>query len=155
MEKVMEISEPIMINKKYYPIPEDLETLKEIEKHLIYINQPINSRLSSLLQVVCVNTRNPKLVEYLLKQQANPYYMDINGYTAFDYALENKVGLKDWLFILLGKYQHRFKQRDMTERKEFVYHLIQSEIIKYELQKRESEALLLQELEELEIPDDE
>ena len=56
---------------------------------------------------------------------------------------------------MLGKYQHRFKQRDMTERKEFVYHLIQSEIIKYELQKRESEALLLQELEELQIPDDE
>ena len=54
--------EPIIINKNFYPIPKDLETLKELEKLMTHINQPINSKLSSLLQVLCATTTNPKMV---------------------------------------------------------------------------------------------
>ena len=39
--------EPIIINSNFYPIPEDLDALKELEKVMTYINQPINSKLST------------------------------------------------------------------------------------------------------------
>ena len=61
--------EPIIINKNFYPIPEDLDALKELEKLMTDINQPINSKLSSLLQVLCATSNKPKMVEYLLKQK--------------------------------------------------------------------------------------
>ena len=142
--------EPIIINKNFYPIPEDLETLKELEKLMTYINQPINSKLSSLLQVLCATTTNPKMVEYLLKQGANPYYMDINGKTAYDYALENKFHLKDWFFILLNQYQGHFKPISASERQSFVFSIIQSEIIKHEILKLEAQEQLLKNLDDLE-----
>lgn len=74
-----------------------MESLKELEKLMTYINQPINSKLSSLLQVLCTTTTNPKMVEYLLEQGANPYYMDINGKTAYDYAIRTP---NQWARIL-------------------------------------------------------
>ena len=143
--------EPIIINKNFYPIPEDLDALKELEKVMTYINQPINSKLSSLLQVLCATTTNPKMVEYLLKQGANPYYMDINGKTAYDYALENKFHLKDWFFILLNQYQVHFKPKDISERQNFVFSLIQTEIIKHEMLKFEAKERLLNVLDELSV----
>lgn len=142
--------ETIIINKKFYPLPEDLESLKELEKLMTYINQPINSKLSSLLQVLCTTTTNPKMVEYLLKQGANPYYMDINGKTAYDYALENKFHLKDWFFILLNQYQGHFKAKDVSERNEFVFSIIQSEIIKHEMLRLKTQEQLLKDLDDLE-----
>ena len=142
--------EPIIINKNFYPIPEDLETLKELEKLMTYINQPINSKLSSLLQVLCTTTTNPKMVEYLLEQGANPYYMDINGKTAYDYALANKFHLKDWFFILLNQYQGHFKPISASERQSFVFSIIQSEIIKHEILKIEAQEQLLKDLDDLE-----
>ena len=115
------------------------------------INQPINSKLSSLLQVLCATSNKPKMVEYLLKQGANPYYMDINGKTAYDYALENKFHLKEWLFILLNQYQVHFKPKDISERQNFVFSLIQTEIIKHEMLKFEAKERLLNVLDELSV----
>jgi hypothetical protein len=125
-------------------------SIKELEKLMTYINQPINSKLSSLLQVLCATTTNPKMVEYLLKQGANPYYMDINGKTAYDYALENKFHLKDWFFILLNQYQGHFKPISASERQSFVFSIIQSEIIKHEILKIEAQEQLLKDLDDLE-----
>ena len=53
--------EPIIINKKYYPLPNDLENLKNLEKFLTYIDQPENAKLSSLLQIYCAITNRPKI----------------------------------------------------------------------------------------------
>jgi hypothetical protein len=143
--------ETIIINKKFYPLPKDLETLKELEKLMTHINQPINSKLSSLLQVLCATSNKPKMIEYLLKQGAHRYYMDINGQTAYDYALENNFHLKEWLFILLNQYQVHFKPKDISERQIFVFSLIQTEIIKHEMLKFEAKERLLNVLDELSV----
>ncbi len=143
--------EPIIINSNFYPIPEDLDALKELEKVMTYINQPINSKLSNLLQVLCATSNKPKMVEYLLKQGADPYYMDINAKTAYDYALENKFHLKEWLFILLNQYQVHFKPKDISERQELVFSLIQTEIVKHEMLKFEAKERLLNVLDELSV----
>ena len=91
------------------------------------------------------------MVEYLLKQGADPYYMDINSKTAYDYALENKFHLKEWLFILFNQYQVHFKPKDISERQELVFSLIQTEIIKHEMLKFEAKERLLNVLDELSV----
>lgn len=69
------------------------------------------------------------MIEYILKQGANPYYMDIDGMTAYEYALENIYHMKDWLFILLNQYGSRFKHPDTDSRNEFVDNLFSKTII--------------------------
>ena len=120
----MEICDAIIINDKFYPMAENLDSLKELENKLTYIDQPLNSRLSSLLQILCKKSNNPKMIEYILKQGANPYYMDIDGNTAYEYAIENIYHMKDWLFILLNQYSSRFKHPDTVSRNEFVFNFI-------------------------------
>ena len=150
----MEICDAIIINDKFYPMAENLDSLKELENKLTYIDQPLTSQLSSLLQILCKKSNNPKMIEYLLKQGANPYYMDIDGNTAYEYAIENIYHMKDWLFILLNQYSSRFKHPDTDSRNEFVFNFIKAEIIKHELEQREKEKTLLEVLDTLSIDEE-
>lgn len=150
----MEICDAIIINDKFYPMAENLDSLKELENKLTYIDQPLTSQLSSLLQILCKISSNPKMIEYLLKQGANPYYMDIDGNTAYEYAIENIYHMKDWLFILLNQYSSRFKHPDTDSRNEFVFNFIKAEIIKHELEQREKEKTLLEVLDTLSIDEE-
>lgn len=150
----MEICDAIIINDKFYPMAENLDSLKELENKLTYIDQPLTSQLSSLLQILCKTSNNPKMIEYLLKQGANPYYMDIDGNTAYEYAIENIYHMKDWLFILLNQYSSRFKHPDTVSRNEFVFNFIKAEIIKHELEQREKEKTLLQVLDTLSVDEE-
>jgi ankyrin repeat protein len=147
----MEICDAIIINDKFYPMAENLDSLKELENKLTYIDQPLNSRLSSLLQILCKKSNNPKMIEYILKQGANPYYMDIDGNTAYEYAIENIYHMKDWLFILLNQYSSRFNSPNIDTRNQFVFDFIKAEIVKHEIKAREKERILLQELDNLSI----
>ena len=147
----MAITDMIIINDTFYKMAENIEELKELENKLTYIDQPLTSQLSSLLQILCKTSNNPKMIEYLLKQGANPYYMDIDGNTAYEYALENIYNMKDWLFILLNQYSTRFKHPDTCSRNEFVFNFIKAEIIKHELEQREKEKTLLEVLDTLSI----
>lgn len=150
----MEICDAIIINDKFYPMAENLDSIKELENKLTYIDQPLTSQLSSLLQILCKKSNNPKMIEYILKQGANPYYMDIDGNTAYEYAIENIYHMKDWLFILLNQYSSRFKHPDTDSRNEFVFNFIKAEIIKHELEQREKEKTLLQVLDTLSIDEE-
>ncbi|MBQ8750539.1 MAG: hypothetical protein IJZ30_02750 [Alphaproteobacteria bacterium] len=150
----MEVCDAIIINDKFYPMAENLDSLKELENKLTYIDQPLTSQLSSLLQILCKKSNNPKMIEYLLKQGANPYYMDIDGNTAYEYAIENIYHMKDWLFILLNQYSSRFKHPDTDSRNEFVFNFIKAEIIKHELEQREKEKTLLEVLDTLSIDEE-
>ena len=150
----MAITDMIIINDTFYKTAENIEELKELENKLTYIDQPLTSQLSSLLQILCKTSNNPKMIEYLLKQGANPYYMDIDGNTAYEYALENIYHMKDWLFILLNQYSTRFKHPDTCSRYEFVFNFIKAEIIKHELEQREKEKTLLQVLDTLAIDEE-
>ena len=150
----MEICDAIIINDKFYPMAENLDSLKELENKLTYIDQPLNSRLSSLLQILCKKSNNPKMIEYILKQGANPYYMDIDGNTAYEYATENIYHMKDWLFILLNQYSSRFNSPNIDSRNQFVFNFIKAEIIKHELEQREKEKTLLQVLDTLAIDEE-
>ncbi len=150
----MEICDAIIINDNFYKTPKNLEELKDLENKLTYIDQPLTSQLSSLLQILCKTSNNPKMIEYLLKQGANPYYMDIDGNTAYEYAIENIYHMKDWLFILLNQYSSRFKHPDTDSRNEFVFNFIKAEIIKHELEQREKEKTLLEVLDTLSVDEE-
>ena len=50
----------------------DLGKMKEFLSTLEYIDQPINTTLSSLLQVCCQYAKDDTVVKYLLKNGANP-----------------------------------------------------------------------------------
>ena len=150
----MEICDAIIINDNFYKTPKNLEELKDLENKLTYIDQPLTSQLSSLLQILCKKSNNPKMIEYLLKQGANPYYMDIDGNTAYEYAIENIYHMKDWLFILLNQYSSRFKHPDTDSRNEFVFNFIKAEIIKHELEQREKEKTLLEVLDTLSVDEE-
>lgn len=150
----MEICDAIIINDNFYKTPKNLEELKDLENKLTYIDQPLTSQLSSLLQILCKTSNNPKMIEYLLKQGANPYYMDIDGNTAYEYAIENIYHMKDWLFILLNQYSSRFKHPDTDSRNEFVFNFIKAEIIKHELERREKEKTLLEVLDTLSVDEE-
>ena len=150
----MEVCDAIIINDNFYKTPKNLEELKDLENKLTYIDQPLTSQLSSLLQILCKKSNNPKMIEYLLKQGANPYYMDIDGNTAYEYAIENIYHMKDWLFILLNQYSSRFMHPDTDSRNEFVFNFIKAEIIKHELEQREKEKTLLEVLDTLSIDEE-
>ena len=150
----MAITDMIIINDTFYKMAENIEELKELENKLTYIDQPLTSQLSSLLQILCKTSNNPKMIEYLLKQGANPYYMDIDGNTAYEYAIENIYHMKDWLFILLNQYSSRFNSSNIDTRNQFVFNFIKAEIIKHELEQREKEKTLLQVLDTLAIDEE-
>ena len=57
----------------------NLDKMKDFLSTLEYIDQPINTTLSSLLQVCCQYAKDDTVVKYLLENGANPNYLDING----------------------------------------------------------------------------
>ena len=68
----------------------NLEKVKDLLSTLEYIDQPINTTLSSLLQVCCQYATDDTVVKYLLDKGANPNYLDINGKDATYYTNINK-----------------------------------------------------------------
>ena len=58
----MAITDMIIINDTFYKMAENIEELKELESKLTYIDQPLTSQLSSLLQILCKTSNNPKII---------------------------------------------------------------------------------------------
>ena len=95
-----------------------LEDVKYVVSLLDDINQPINTQLSSLLQVCCMLSGDLTVVEYLLEHGANPNYMDYRGWTARDYAAFNKNPFAAiLLFSMLDPYEEKFPKENAFERR--------------------------------------
>ena len=147
----------ILINYEYYKIPKTLKELKRLEPFLFYIDQPVNAQLSNLLQLVCATTKSSEPVAYLLSKGANPYYMDIHGKTAYDYASENEFNIKHWLINLLDKYRRNFQPVNYKERENLIQQFIQIQITKHIMNEKFDSILLAKDLDELntkELPND-
>ena len=117
----------------------DLGKMKEFLSTLEYIDQPINTTLSSLLQVCCQYAKDDTVVKYLLKNGANPNYLDINGKDARFYIDHNKNKIAGVLCLNeLSGYMDLFPKEDPEERKQIGFDLIRNEIAKYreEVQKK-------------------
>ena len=98
-----------------------VDTLKDV-KYVVSlledINQPINTQLSSLLQICCMMSADVTVIEYLLAKGANPNYLDYRGWTARDYASFNKNPLVSLLIYgMLEPYEEKFPKEDAFERR--------------------------------------
>ena len=117
----------------------DLGKMKEFLSTLEYIDQPINTTLSSLLQVCCQYAKDVTVVKYLLRNGANPNYLDINGKDARFYIEHNKNKMAGVLCLneLCG-YMDLFPKEDPEKRKQIGFDLIRNEIAKHreEVQKK-------------------
>ena len=107
----------------------DVGKIKEFISTLEYIDQPINTTLSSILQVCCQYAKDDRVVKYLLKQNANPNYLDINGKDAKDYAFLNKntMAALECLKVICH-YTGMFPEEDPALRKQVGFDLIRAEI---------------------------
>ena len=95
-----------------------IEDVKYVLSLLKDINQPINTQLSSLLQVCCMLSGDLTVVEYLLEHGANPNYMDYRGWTARDYASFNKNPFATLLlYAMLDRYEEKFPKENAFERR--------------------------------------
>lgn len=95
-----------------------LEDVKYVVSLLDDINQPINTQLSSILQVCCMLSGDLTVVEYLLEHGANPNYMDYRGWTAKDYASFNKNPFASiLLYAILERYEEKFPKENAFERR--------------------------------------
>ena len=121
----------------------DLGKMKEFLSTLEYIDQPINTTLSSLLQVCCQYAKDDTVVKYLLKNGANPNYLDINGKDARFYIDHNKNKMAG--LICLNErceYMDLFPKEDTEKRKQIGFDLIRNEIAKHrEEEQRRNEAM--------------
>ena len=107
----------------------DFDKVKDFVSSLEYIDQPINTALSSILQLCCQYAKDDKIVKYLLKQDANPNYLDINGKDARYYADMNKDTLAGLLCMnALCRYVDSFPREDTVQRKQVGFDLIRAEI---------------------------
>ena len=106
-------------NKGKEPLFVDtIQDVKYVLSLLDDINQPVNTQLSSLLQICCMLSGDLSVIDYLLKKGANPNYMDYRGWTAKDYASFNKNPCASILIInLLAPYEKKFPQEDAFERR--------------------------------------
>lgn len=103
----------------------NLDKMKDFLSTLEYIDQPINTTLSPLLQVCCQYAKDDTVVKYLLENGANPNYLDINGKDARHYIDRNKnimAGLKS--LNELCKYMDLFPKEDPVKRKQIGFNLI-------------------------------
>ena len=82
--------EIVMDNSAISDTFNNLDKIKGFLATLEYIDQPINTTLSSLLQVCCEYAKDDTVVKYLLENGANPNYLDINGKDAMYYINLNK-----------------------------------------------------------------
>ncbi|MBR6412239.1 MAG: ankyrin repeat domain-containing protein [Alphaproteobacteria bacterium] len=95
-----------------------IEDVKYVVSLLDDINQPINTQLSSILQVCCMLSGDLTVVEYLLEHGANPNYMDYRGWTARDYAAFNKNPFASLLlYAMLDRYEEKFPKENAFERR--------------------------------------
>ena len=95
-----------------------IEDVKYLVSLLDDINQPINTQLSSILQVCCMLSEDLTVVEYLLEHGAIPNYMDYRGWTARDYAAFNKNPFASiLLFSILEDYEKKFPKENAFERR--------------------------------------
>lgn len=121
----------------------DLGKMKEFLSTLEYIDQPINTTLSSLLQVCCQYAKDDTVVKYLLENGANPNYLDINGKDARFYIEHNKNKMAGVLCLneLCG-YMDLFPKEDPEKRKQIGFDLIRNEIAKHrEQEQKRNEAM--------------
>ena len=117
----------------------DLDKVKGFLSTLKYIDQPINTELSSLLQVCCQYAKDDTVVKYLLENGANPNYLDINGKDARFYVEHNKNKMAGLICLNeLCEYIDLFPKEDPEQRKQIGFDLIRGEIAKHrkEEQKR-------------------
>lgn len=98
-----------------------IEDIKYVVSLLDDINQPINTQLSSLLQVCCLLSSDLTVIKYLLENGANPNYLDYRGWSARDYASFNKNPLASLLIYgMLEPYEEKFPKEDASERRQEV-----------------------------------
>ena len=103
----------------------NLDKMKDFLSTLEYIDQPINTTLSSLLQVCCQYAKDDTVVKYLLKNGANPNYLDINGKDARFYVEHNKNTMAGVLCLNeLCEYIDLFPKEDPEKRKQIGFDLI-------------------------------
>lgn len=117
----------------------NLDKMKDFLSTLEYIDQPINTTLSSLLQVCCQYAKDDTVVKYLLENGANPNYLDINGKDARFYVEHNKNTMAGLICLNeLCEYVDLFPKEDPEERKQIGFDLIRNEIAKHreEVQKK-------------------
>ena len=117
----------------------NLDKIKDFLSTLEYIDQPINTELSSLLQVCCQYAKDDTVVKYLLENGANPNYLDINGKDARFYVEHNKNKMAGLICLNeLCEYIDLFPKEDPEQRKQIGFDLIRGEIAKHrkEEQKR-------------------
>ena len=121
----------------------DLGKMKEFLSTLEYIDQPINTTLSSLLQVCCQYAKDDTVVKYLLKNGANPNYLDINAKDARFYIDHNKNKMAGVLCLNeLCEYIDLFPKEDPEKRKQIGFDLIRGEIAKHKAEEqRKNEAM--------------
>lgn len=95
-----------------------LEDIKYVLTLLKDINQPINTQLSSLLQICCLLSGDLSVIKYLLEHGANPNYLDYRGWSARDYASFNKSPLVSLLIYgMLEPYEEKFPKENAFERR--------------------------------------
>ena len=131
--------EIVMDNSAISDTFNNLDKIKGFLATLEYIDQPINTTLSSLLQVCCEYAKDDTVVKYLLENGANPNYLDINGKDARFYIDHNKNTMSGLMCLNeLSKYTDYFPKEDPEKRKQIGFDLIRGEIAKYrkEEQKR-------------------
>ena len=119
----------------------DVGKIKEFISTLEYIDQPINTTLSSILQVCCQYAKDDTVVKYLLKQNANPNYLDINGHDCKDYVFLNKntMAALECLKVICH-YTGMFPEEDPALRKQVGFDLIRAEIQRHWDKEQEDKA---------------
>ena len=126
-----------------------LDRVKDLLATLDYIDQPINSTLSTILQLCCQYAVDDTAVKYLLDKGANPNYLDINGKDARFYIDRNKNTLAGLMCLNeIGKYTDLYPKEDPMRRKQIGFDLIRSEIAKHheQIEKQNKARQKLQEL---------
>ena len=110
----------------------NVKDLKGFVDTLEYIDQPINTRLSSILQMCCQYAHDDETITYLLEHGANPKYLDIDCHDAQYYANQNEDTLAGLMCLnTLWKYVDHFPTPDVAARKQIGFDLIKSEIARH------------------------
>ena len=135
--------EIVMDNSAISDTFNNLDKIKGFLATLEYIDQPINTTLSSLLQVCCEYAKDDTVVKYLLENGANPNYLDINGKDAMYYINRNKDTMVVFMCLKeLSKYTDLFPKEDPEKRKQIGFDLIRGEIAKHkEEEQRKNDAM--------------
>ncbi len=111
---------------------QDLNQVKEMVKVLEYIDQPLNTRLSSILQLCCQYGNDSDVVYWLLEQGANPNYLDIDCHDASYYADKNLDLVAGLLCqCALMEYKSKCPIGNIFERKKLSFDIIKAEIAKH------------------------